>query len=362
MALAVGIAGLPNVGKSTLLNALSHAEAEASNYPFCTIDQNTGMAAVPDADLQKLQEILAPKETNPTTIRFVDIAGLVEGASKGEGLGNKFLGHIREVDAILHVVRCFADENIVHSTGQPDPVNDVEIVETEFLLADLETAERAVERWKATVRTGKGAGKEEHEAFVRAAEALGQGKPIRDLELSENERRILVEARFLTAKPCLYLANTDESDPMGEGPLASALREAKGASRVLPVSVEIEEEISELPLEDQAEFLKDMGLQETALNLVVTACYGLLDLITFYTIANDKLSAWQLQKGETAAHAAGTIHSDMEKGFIRAEVMGLADLVEHRSRHALHDRGLIHTVGRDYVVQDKDVLQVLFKA
>ena len=362
MALAVGIAGLPNVGKSTLLNALSHAEAEASNYPFCTIDQNTGMAAVADPDLRTLQEILSPKETNPTTIRFVDIAGLVEGASKGEGLGNKFLGHIREVDAILHVVRCFEDENVVHSTGEPDPVRDVEIVETEFLLADLDAAERAAERWKAAARTGKGAGKEEHEAYVRAGEALGQGRPVRDLEWSENEKRILAEARFLTAKPCLYLANTDESDPGGEGPLASALREARGAERVLPVSVEIEEEISELPPEDQDEFLKGLGLDETALDLVVTACYGLLDLITFYTIANDKLSAWQLRRGGTAERAAGTIHSDMEKGFIRAEVMTLADLVEHGSRHALHDRGLIHVVGRDYVVQDKDVLQVLFKA
>jgi GTP-binding protein YchF len=320
------------------------------------------MAAVPDPDLQKLQEILSPKETSPTTIRFVDIAGLVEGASKGEGLGNKFLGHIREVDAILHVVRCFEDENVVHSTGEPDPVRDVEIVETEFLLADLETAQRAAERWKAAARTGKGAGKDEHDAYLRAAEALGQGTPVRDLELSENERRILVEARFLTAKPCLYLANTDESDPRGEGPLTLALREARGAEHVLPVSVEIEEEISELPPEDQEEFLEGLGLEETALDLVVTACYRLLDLITFYTIANDKLSAWQLRQGGTAERAAGTIHSDMEKGFIRAEVMSLADLVEHGSRQALHDRGLIHTVGRDYVVQDKDVLQVLFKA
>ena len=362
MALAVGIAGLPNVGKSTLLNALSQAQAEASNYPFCTIDQNTGMAEVPDPDLRQLREILSPKETNATTIRFVDIAGLVEGASKGEGLGNKFLGHIREVDAILHVVRCFEDENVVHSTGKPAPVRDVEIVETEFLLADLETAQRASERWQAAARTGKGAGKEEHEAYDRVAEALGEGRPIRDLDLTENEQRILAEARFLTAKPCLYLANTDESDPAGEGVLASALREAKGAARVLPVSVEIEEEISELPPEDQEEFLKGLGLEETALNLVVSACYGLLDLITFYTIANDKLSAWQLRKGATVEQAAGTIHSDMEKGFIRAEVMTLASLVEHGNRHALHDHGLIHTVGRDYVVQDKDVLQVLFKA
>jgi len=362
MALEVGIAGLPNVGKSTLLNALSQAHAEASNYPFCTIDQNTGMAEVPDLDLRKLEKILSPEETKPTTIRFVDIAGLVEGASKGEGLGNKFLGHIREVDALLHVVRCFEDENVVHSTGDPDPVRDVEIVETEFLLADLETAQRAAERWMSATRTGKGAGKDEHAAFIRAAEALGEGKPIKDLCLSENEQRILAEARFLTAKPCLYLANTDESDPKGEGPLVSALREAKGAEFVLPVSVEIEEEISELPPEDQDEFLKGMGLEETALNLVVTACYRFLDLITFYTIANDKLSAWQLRQGGTADQAAGTIHSDMEKGFIRAEIMSLADLVEHGSRHALHDHGLIHTVGRDYVVQDKDVLQVLFKA
>ena len=362
MALAVGIAGLPNIGKSTLLNALSHAQAEASNYPFCTIDQNTGMAAVPDPDLLKLEQILAPKETNPTTIRFVDIAGLVEGASKGEGLGNKFLGHIREVDAILHVVRCFEDENVVHSTGKLDPVRDVEIVETEFLLADLETARRAADRWRAEARTGKGAGKEEEAAFNQAVEALGEGIPIRDLDWSENEQRIIAVARFLTAKPGLYLANTDESDPKGEGRLASALREAKGAGNVLPVSVEIEEEISELPPEDPREFLAGMGLEEPALDLVITACYRLLDLITFSTIANDTLSAWQLRRGRTVDQAAGTIHSDMEKGFIRAEVMTLTDLVEHGNRHALHDHGLIHTVGRDYVVQDKDVLQVLFKA
>jgi len=361
MALAVGIAGLPNVGKSTLLNALSHAHAEASNYPFCTIDQNTGMAEVPDPDLRKLERILSPQETHPTTIRFVDIAGLVQGASQGEGLGNRFLGHLREVDAILHVVRCFENENVVHAAGRPDPLRDVDIVETELLLADLQTAERALDRCRAAARTGKGMGKEEEAAFARAAGALGAGTAIRELELSENERRILDEARFLTAKPCLYLANTDETDPRGVGPLASALREHKGADHVLPVSVEIEEEISELPEEDQGEFLKGLGLEHTALDLVVTACYRLLDLITFYTMANEKLSAWQLARGQTAEQAAGLIHSDMQRGFIRAEVMGLADVLRHGSRQALHDQGLIHTVGRDYVVLDKDVLQILFK-
>ena len=361
MALSVGIAGLPNVGKSTLLNALTHAGAEASNYPFCTIEQNVGVTPVPDPDLERLAKILEPDETVPTTIRFVDIAGLVEGASKGEGLGNKFLGHIREVDAILHVVRCFADDNITHATGEPDPVRDVEIVETEFLLADLETARRALDKWTSAARTGKGAGEKERAAFAHAVEALGAGTSIRDLDLTHDEHEIFAEARFLTAKPCLYLANTGEDDPTGAGPLASALREAKGARNVLPVSVQIEEEVSELRPEEQAEFLKALGLEETALTLVVTACYRLLDLITFYTIAHDKLSAWQLGRGGHAAEAAGKIHSDMERGFIRAEVMGLDDLLRLGSRQALHDQGLIHTVGRDHVVHDKDVLHIHFK-
>lgn len=362
MGLSVGIIGLPNVGKSTLLNALTQAGAEASNYPFCTIEQNVGVATVPDPGLQQLEEILAPEEAIPTTVRFVDIAGLVEGASRGEGLGNKFLGHIRDVEAILHVVRCFEDENVSHATGDPDPVRDAEIVEAELLLADLEIAEHGLDRWTKTVRSGTGEGKPEAAAYESVLEFLRQGTPVQRIDLAEKEREILAEARFLTAKPTLFLANTGEDDPAGTGALTAALREARGADRAIPVSVRIEEEISELPSEDRSEFLSDLGLEVTGLNQVITACYSLLDLITFYTIANNKLRAWELRRGGTAPDAAGKIHSDMEKGFIRAEVMAQGDLIRLGSRHALQEQGLIRTVGRDYEVQDRDVLQIHFKA
>ena len=361
MSLSVGIAGLPNVGKSTLLNALTHAGAEASNYPFCTIEQNVGTAAVPDSDLERLRAILSPQETVPATVRFVDIAGLVEGASRGEGLGNQFLAHIRETDAILHVVRCFEDPNVAHAPGPPDPVRDVGIVETEFLLADLETAERALTKITKASRVGKEVDKAAEAALGRAVEALREGKPVSTVDFSEKERAALAGIRFLSAKPVLYVANCGEDDPNGAGPLVEALRRDKGTDRVLAVSVRIEEEISELDPQEQADFLREMGLRETALGMVVTACYRLLDLITFYTIANDKLRAWSLPRGRTASQAAGQVHSDMETGFIRAEVMALDDLLQHKSRSALHEHGLIHTVGRDYEVQDKDVLQFHFK-
>ncbi len=361
MGLAAGIAGLPNVGKTTLLNALTRAGAEVSNYPFCTIEQNVGIAAVPDPDLWRLHAILTPAETIPTTIRFIDIAGLVEGASKGDGLGNKFLGHVRETDAILHVVRCFEAPDVMHTTGAPDPVRDVGIVETEFLLADLDLAERGLQRWRSVAKSGR-EGKEEAAVFERAVQALSAGTTMTAVALSEREREFLAASRFLTAKSCLYVANTDENDPQGRGELVRALVEAKGAQKVLPVSIRIEAEVAELPPDEQRAFLQGLELEKTALDLVIAACYRMLGLVTFSSIANDKLQAWELPRGGTAVQAAGRIHSDMERGFIRAEVMALQDLLAWGSRQALHDRGLLHVVGRDHVVADKDVLQIHFKA
>jgi len=361
MSLSVGIVGLPNVGKSTLLNALTRAGADASNYPFCTIEMNVGVTPVPDPDLRRLERLLEPDEVQPTTIQFVDIAGLVEGASRGDGLGNKFLGHIRETDAILHVVRCFASADIVHATGEPDPVRDVRIVETELMLADLDTAERALEKLERRVQTGDKTLVPERDAHRGAVAVLGAGTPLHAADLAVDERALLAPARFLTLKPCLYLANTGEDDPRGEGPLPAALRADRGDDRVLCVSVAIEAEIAELSPAEQADFLTELGLEGDALNLVIRACYRRLGLITFYTIANQKLRAWQLDRGATAPEAAGRIHTDMQEGFIRAEVMALADLERVGSRHGLHEQGLIRTVGRDYVVQDRDVLQIHFK-
>jgi GTP-binding protein YchF len=362
MALSVGIIGLPNVGKSTLLNALTQAGVEATNYPFCTKDKNVAIAEVPDEDLVRLDEILSPEEAIPTAIHLIDIAGLVEGASKGEGLGNKFLGHVREADALLHVVRCFENENVTHVSATPDPVRDVGIVENELLLADLKTAESCLEKSERAFRGGHKENEPEVRFFKRCVEMLNEGKPLSGEDFSEDESRILKQTQFMTAKPVLYLANVDESDPRGEGEMPAALMQARGKERVIPLAVKIEEEISELPEEEGAVFLEDLGLKVTGLHRVILGCYRLLGLITFYTIANNKLRAWQLENGSFAPQAAGKVHSDMEKGFIRAEVMALKDLVELGSRQALQEKGLIHVVGKDYTVTDRDVLQFHFKA
>lgn len=354
MGLSVGIIGLPNVGKTTLLNALARTRAEVSNYPFCTKDRNVGVAEVPDERLVKLEEVLKPKSTVPATVTFVDIAGLVKGASRGEGLGNRFLSYVREADALVHVVRCFSDPEVAHVDGSVDPVRDVEVVETELILADLEVAERAISRRGKAARSG-----EEIELLRKVVEALGRGEPLRSLKLSTEESRVLRSFSFLTSKPVIYVANTGEEEPAG-GELVGRLREAVG--EVVPISAKIESEIAELedPTERRA-FLEEMGLEEPGVERLVRASYKLLGLITFYTTVHGKLRAWPVPEGTTAQEAAGEVHSDMERGFIRAEVASWEDLVRTGSWAELHRTGRVRSEGRDYKVQDGEVLLFHFR-
>lgn len=361
MSLSIGIIGMPNVGKSTLLNALTHAHAEASNYPFCTTDQNVGVAEVPDERLWRLNELLHPTECTPTTVQFTDIAGLVKGASRGEGLGNRFLGHIRTVDAILHVVRCFHDERVVHVDGTVDPVRDVEVVNTELIMADLESAEKGVATQNRLVRSGVKGSKERLDVLIAIRDGLSWGKAIRELGLTTDAMEHVRDFNFLTEKPVLYAVNVDEDDVRGECEDARRLRAVVGEDRVLPISAEIEEEISELEDgEERKAFLADIGLEETGLRRLVWASYRLLNLITFYTIAHEKLRAWQVVEGTTAEAAAGKIHSDMEQGFIRAEVMSYEDVATYKTMAELHRHGRVKAEGREYVMQDGDVVHILF--
>jgi len=359
MGLSVGIIGLPNVGKTTLLNALARTSAKVSNYPFCTKDRNVGVAEVPDERLVKLKEVLKPQSTIPATVTFVDIAGLVKGASRGEGLGNKFLAYVREADALAHVVRCFSDPDVAHVDGSVDPVRDVQVVETELILADLEVTERAVPRREKAARSGDKEAKEELELLRKVVDALGRGKPVRSLELSPEESHALRSFSFLTSKPVIYVANTGEEEPTG-GELVERLREAVG--EVVPISAKVESEIAELDdPEERRAFLEDMGLEEPGVNRIVRASYKLLGLITFYTTVHGKLRAWPVPEGTTAQEAAGKVHSDMERGFIRAEVVSWGDLVRTGSWAELHSTGKVRSEGKDYQVQDGDVLLFHFR-
>lgn len=359
----LGIVGLPNVGKSTLFNAITNAGAQSANYPFCTIEPNVGIVAVPDKRLDKLAEMYHPQKYTPASIEFVDIAGLVKGASKGEGLGNKFLANIREVDAIVHVVRCFVNDDIIHVEGSIDPARDIDTINVELILSDLEVLDRRIDKTKKSLKADKKY-QEELDLFLRVKETLDNGKPARSVECSEDEAVLLATVNLLTNKPILYAANMSEDDFKNGIQGNAYLKVVEDIAKqehagVLPICAEIEAEISNLESEEKELFLADLGLTESGLDRLIQASYSLLGLISYLTAGEPEVRAWTITKGTKAPQAAGKIHSDFERGFIRAEVVAYDDLIACGNMNAAKEKGLVRSEGKDYVMQDGDI--VLFR-